>query len=108
MAQARYQYETSPRKLEPDYTRMPQAVKDKIKELDIAMYNVRKRTKKTASGVRLFKSELSDIAKENGGKSAVSSEDIWVDDKGVKHYASYMTKVIPVRQQYMHRVPNSN
>ena len=108
--QARYNllrlYRTD--KFEPDYTRMPQAVKDKIKELDIAMYNVRKRTKKTASGVRLFKSELSDIAKENGGKSAVSSEDIWVDDKGVKHYASYMTKVIPVRQQYMHRVPNSN
>lgn len=108
--QARYNllrlYRTD--KFEPDYTRIPQAVKDKIKELDIAMYNVRKRTKKTASGVRLFKSELSDIAKENGGKSAVSSEDIWVDDKGVKHYASYMTKVIPVRQQYMHRVPNSN
>lgn len=108
--QARYNllrlYRTD--KFEPDYTRMPQAVKDKIKELDIVMYNVRKRTKKTASGVRLFKSELSDIAKENGGKSAVSSEDIWVDDKGVKHYASYMTKVIPVRQQYMHRVPNSN
>lgn len=108
--QARYNllrlYRTD--KFEPDYTRMPQAVKDKIKELDIAMYNVRKRTKKTASSVRLFKSELSDIAKENGGKSAVSSEDIWVDDKGVKHYASYMTKVIPVRQQYMHRVPNSN
>ena len=108
--QARYNllrlYRTD--KFEPDYTRMPQAVKDKIKELDIAMYNVRKRTKKTASGVRLFKSELSDIAKENGGKSAVSPEDIWVDDKGVKHYASYMTKVIPVRQQYMHRVPNSN
>ena len=108
--QARYNllrlYRTD--KFEPDYTRMPQAVKDKIKELDIVMYNVRKRTKKTASSVRLFKSELSDIAKENGGKSAVSSEDIWVDDKGVKHYASYMTKVIPVRQQYMHRVPNSN
>lgn len=108
--QARYNllrlYRTD--KFEPDYTRMPQAVKDKIKELDIAMYNVRKRTKKTASSVRLFKSELSDIAKENGGKSAVSPDDIWVDDKGVKHYASYMTKVIPVRQQYMHRVPNSN
>ena len=108
--QARYNllrlYRTD--KFEPDYTRIPQAVKDKIKELDIAMYNVRKRTKKTGSSVRLFKSELSDIAKENGGKSAVSSEDIWVDDKGVKHYASYMTKVIPVRQQYMHRVPNSN
>lgn len=108
--QARYNllrlYRTD--KFEPDYTRMPQAVKDKIKELDIAMYNVRKRTKKTASSVRLFKSELSDLAKENGGKSAVSPDDIWVDDKGVKHYASYMTKVIPVRQQYMHRVPNSN
>lgn len=108
--QARYNllrlYRTD--KFEPDYTRMPQAVKDKIKELDIAMYNVRKRTKKTGSSVRLFKSELSDLAKENGGKSAVSPEDIWVDDKGVKHYASYMTKVIPVRQQYMHRVPNSN
>lgn len=108
--QARYNllrlYRTD--KFEPDYTRMPQAVKDKIKELDIAMYNVRKRTKKTVGSVRLFKSELSDLAKENGGKSAVSSEDIWVDDKGVKHYASYMTKVIPVRQQYMHRVPNSN
>lgn len=108
--QARYNllrlYRTD--KFEPDYTRMPQAVKDKIKELDIAMYNVRKRTKKTVGSVRLFKSELSDLAKENGGKSAVSSEDIWVDDKGIKHYASYMTKVIPVRQQYMHRVPNSN
>lgn len=108
--QARYNllrlYRTD--KFEPDYTRMPQAVKDKIKELDIAMYNVRKRTKKTVGSVRLFKSELSDIAKENGGKSAVSFEDIWIDDKGVKHYASYMTKVIPVRQQYMHRVPNSN
>lgn len=108
--QARYNllrlYRTD--KFEPDYTRMPQAVKDKIKELDIAMYNVRKRTKKTVGSVRLFKSELSDLAKENGGKSAVSPEDIWVDDKGVKHYASYMTKVIPVRQQYMHRVPNSN
>lgn len=108
--QARYNllrlYRTD--KFEPDYTRMPQAVKDKIKELDIAMYNVRKRTKKTSSSVRLFKSELSDLAKENGGKSAVSPDDIWVDDKGVKHYASYMTKVIPVRQQYMHRVPNSN
>lgn len=108
--QARYNllrlYRTD--KFEPDYTRMPQAVKDKIKELDIAMYNVRKRTKKTGSSVRLFKSELSDLAKENGGKSAVSPDDIWVDDKGVKHYASYMTKVIPVRQQYMHRVPNSN
>ena len=46
--QARYNllrlYRTD--KFEPDYTRMPQAVKDKIKELDIAMYNVRKRTKK--------------------------------------------------------------
>lgn len=108
--QARYNllrlYRTD--KFEPDYTRMPQAVKDKIKELDIAMYNVRKRTKKTVGSVRLFKSKLSDLAKENGGKSAVSPEDIWVDDKGVKHYASYMTKVIPVRQQYMHRVPNSN
>lgn len=108
--QARYNllrlYRTD--KFEPDYTRMPQAVKDKIKELDIVMYNVRKRTKKTVGSVRLFKSELSDLAKENGGKSAVSPEDIWVDDKGVKHYASYMTKVIPVRQQYMHRVPNSN
>lgn len=108
--QARYNllrlYRTD--KFEPDYTRMPQAVKDKIKELDIAMYNVRKRTKKTGSSVRLFKSELSDLAKENGGKSAVLPDDIWVDDKGVKHYASYMTKVIPVRQQYMHRVPNSN
>lgn len=108
--QARYNllrlYRTD--KFEPDYTRMPQVVKDKIKELDIAMYNVRKRTKKTVGSVRLFKSELSDIAKENGGKSAVSPDDIWVDDKGVKHYASYMTKVIPVRQQYMHRVPNSN
>lgn len=108
--QARYNllrlYRTD--KFEPDYTRMPQAVKDKIKELDIAMYNVRKRTKKTVGSVRLFKSELSDLAKENGGKSAVSPDDIWVDDKGVKHYASYMTKVIPVRQQYMHRVPNSN
>lgn len=108
--QARYNllrlYRTD--KFEPDYTRMPQAVKDKIKELDIAMYNVRKRTKKTVGSVRLFKSELSDLAKENGGKSAVTPEDIWVDDKGVKHYASYMTKVIPVRQQYMHRVPNSN
>lgn len=108
--QARYNllrlYRTD--KFEPDYTRIPQAVKDKIKELDIAMYNVRKRTKKTVGSVRLFKSELSDLAKENGGKSAVSPEDIWVDDKGVKHYASYMTKVIPVRQQYMHRVPNSN
>lgn len=108
--QARYNllrlYRTD--KFEPDYTRMPQAVKDKIKELDIAMYNVRKRTKKTVGSVRLFKSELSDLARESGGKSAVSSEDIWVDDKGIKHYASYMTKVIPVRQQYMHRVPNSN
>lgn len=108
--QARYNllrlYRTD--KFEPDYTRMPQAVKDKIKELDIAMYNVRKRTKKTVGSVRLFKSELSDLAKENGGKSAVSPEDIWVDDEGVKHYASYMTKVIPVRQQYIHRVPNSN
>lgn len=95
-------------KYEVDYTRMPQAVKDKIKELDKAMYNVRSKVKKSKSGKRLFKSELSEIAKQNGGKDAVSSEDIWIDSKGVRHYHSYMTTVKPILNKYMHRVPNSN
>lgn len=95
-------------KYEVDYTRMPQAVKDKIKELDKAMYNVRKRTKNNKSGARLFKAELSDIAKQNGGKDAVTSDDIWIDDRGIKHYHSYMTTVKPVLDKHMHRVPNSN
>jgi len=95
-------------KYEVDYTRMPQMVKDKIKELDIAMYKVRSKAPKVKGNRRLFKSELSQIAKDNGGKDAVLSEDIWVDDKGVKHYHSYMTTVKPVLDKYMHRVPNSN
>lgn len=93
---------------EPDYTRMPQLVKDKIKELDIAMYKVRSKAHKKGGNQRLFKSELSQIAKDNGGKNAVLPEDIWVDDNGVKHYHSYMTTVKPVLDKYMHRVPNSN
>lgn len=93
---------------EVDYTRMPQAVKDKVKQLDIAMHNIRSKTKKQLKGVRLFKSELSQLAKDNGGKDAVLSEDMWVDNKGVRHYYSYMTTVKPVNNKYMHRVPNSN
>lgn len=92
---------------EVDYIRMPQAVKDKIKQLDIAMYRVRQNAKRGGASLRLFKSELSQIAKDNGGKDAVLAEDIWVDDKGVRHYHSYMTTVKPINQKYMHRVPNS-
>lgn len=93
---------------ETDYIRMPQAVKDKIKELDIAMYNVRKKTGKKSSNTRLFKTELSQIVKDNGGKDALSPEDIWIDDKGVRHYHSYVTTVKPIRDKDMHRVPNNN
>lgn len=81
---------------EVDYIRMPQEVKEKIRELDIAMYRIRRKSGKLGGGRRLFKSELSDIAKDNGGKDAVSPDDIWVDDKGVKHYFSYMTTVKPI------------
>lgn len=93
---------------EVDYIRMPQEVKEKIRELDIAMYRIRRKSGKLGGGRRLFKSELSDIAKDNGGKDAVSPDDIWVDDKGVKHYFSYMTTVKPINDKYMHRVPNNN
>lgn len=93
---------------EVDYVRMPQEVKEKIRELDIAMYRIRRKSSKLGGGKRLFKSELSDIAKDNGGKDAVSPDDIWVDDKGVKHYFSYMTTVKPINDKYMHRVPNNN
>lgn len=93
---------------EVDYVRMPQEVKEKIRELDIAMYRIRRKSGKLGGGKRLFKSELSNIAKENGGKDAVSPDDIWVDDKGVKHYFSYMTTVKPINDKYMHRVPNNN
>ena len=93
---------------EVDYIRMPQEVKEKIRELDIAMYRIRRKSSKLGGGKRLFKSELSNIAKENGGKDAVSPDDIWVDDKGVKHYFSYMTTVKPINDKYMHRVPNNN
>lgn len=93
---------------EVDYIRMPQEVKEKIRELDIAMYRIRRKSGKLGGGRRLFKSELSDIAKDNGGKDAVSSDDIWIDDKGVKHYFSYMTTVKPINNKYMHRVPNNN
>lgn len=93
---------------EVDYVRMPQEVKEKIRELDIAMYRIRRKSGKLGGGRRLFKSELSDIAKDNGGKDAVSPDDIWVDDKGVKHYFSYMTTVKPINNKYMHRVPNNN
>lgn len=93
---------------EVDYVRMPQEVKEKIRELDIAMYRIRRKSGKLGGGRRLFKSELSDIAKDNGGKDAVSPDDIWVDDKGVKHYFSYMTTVKPINDKYMHRVPNNN
>ncbi len=95
-------------KYEVDYVRMPQEVKEKIRELDIAMYRIRRKSGKLGGGRRLFKSELSDIAKDNGGKDAVSPDDIWVDDKGVKHYFSYMTTVKPINNKYMHRVPNNN
>ena len=95
-------------KYEVDYVRMPQEVKEKIRELDIAMYRIRRKSGKLGGGRRLFKSELSDIAKDNGGKDAVSPDDIWVDDKGVKHYFSYMTTVKPINDKYMHRVPNNN
>lgn len=93
---------------EVDYIRMPQEVKEKIRELDIAMYRIRRKSGKLGGGRRLFKSELSDIAKDNGGKDAVSPDDIWVDNKGVKHYFSYMTTVKPINDKYMHRVPNNN
>lgn len=93
---------------EVDYVRMPQEVKEKIRELDIAMYRIRRKSSKLGGGKRLFKSELSDIAKDNGGKDAVSPDDIWIDDKGVKHYFSYMTTVKPINNKYMHRVPNNN
>lgn len=93
---------------EVDYVRMPQEVKEKIRELDIAMYRIRRKSGKLGGGRRLFKSELSDIAKDNGGKDVVSPDDIWVDDKGVKHYFSYMTTVKPINDKYMHRVPNNN
>lgn len=93
---------------EVDYVRMPQEVKEKIRELDIAMYRIRRKSGKLGGGRRLFKSELSDIAKDNGGKDAVSPDDIWIDDKGVKHYFSYMTTVKPINNKYMHRVPNNN
>lgn len=93
---------------EVDYVRMPQEVKEKIRELDIAMYRIRRKSGKLGGGRRLFKSELSDIAKDNGGKDAVSPDDVWVDDKGVKHYFSYMTTVKPINDKYMHRVPNNN
>ena len=93
---------------EVDYVRMPQEVKEKIRELDIAMYRIRRKSGKLGGGRRLFKSELSDVAKYNGGKDAVSPDDIWVDDKGVKHYFSYMTTVKPINNKYMHRVPNNN
>lgn len=93
---------------EVDYIRMPQEVKEKIRELDIAMYRIRRKSGKLGGGRRLFKSELSDVAKYNGGKDAVSPDDIWVDDKGVKHYFSYMTTVKPINDKYMHRVPNNN
>lgn len=93
---------------EVDCIRMPQEVKEKIRELDIAMYRIRRKSGKLGGGRRLFKSELSDIAKDNGGKDAVSPDDIWVDDKGVKHYFSYMTTVKPINDKYMHRVPNNN
>lgn len=95
-------------KYEVDYIRMPQEVKEKIRELDIAMYRIRRKSGKLGGGRRLFKSELSDIAKDNGGKDAVSPDDIWIDDKGVKHYFSYMTTVKPINNKYMHRVPNNN
>lgn len=95
-------------KYEVDYVRMPQEVKEKIRELDIAMYRIRRKSGKLGGGRRLFKSELSDIAKDNGGKDAVSPDDIWIDDKGVKHYFSYMTTVKPINNKYMHRVPNNN
>lgn len=98
-------------KYEVDYIRMPQEVKEKIRELDIAMYRIRRKSGKLGGGIRrkrLFKSELSDIAKDNGGKDAVSPDDIWIDDKGVKHYFSYMTTVKPINNKYMHRVPNNN
>lgn len=95
-------------KYEVDYVRMPQEVKEKIRELDIAMYRIRRKSSKLGGGKRLFKSELSDIAKDNGGKDAVSPDDIWIDDKGVKHYFSYMTTVKPINNKYMHRVPNNN
>lgn len=95
-------------KYEVDYVRMPQEVKEKIRELDIAMYRIRRKSSKLGGGKRLFKSELSDIAKDNGGKDAVSPDDIWIDDKGVKHYFSYMTTVKPINDKYMHRVPNNN
>ena len=60
--------------------------------------------KKPASKV----DEVIDNVKDNGGKDAVSPDDIWVDDKGVKHYFSYMARVKPMNDKYMHRVPNNN
>lgn len=99
-------------KNEPDSNRIPEAVKAKIRELDIAMYSIRA---KGLPGIeidmghkKLFKTEFTSVVKKNGGKESLTDDDFWIDPKGKVHYYSYLLKIVPINEKYLHRVPNNN
>ena len=99
-------------KNEPDSNRIPEAVKAKIRELDIAMYSIRS---KGLPGIeidmghkKLFKTEFTSVVKKNGGKESLTDDDFWIDSKGKVHYYSYLLRIVPINEKYLHRVPNNN
>lgn len=96
-------------KNEPDYTRIPEAVKAKIRQLDIAMHNIRKNTPSDkVKGRKLFKTKLTSVVENMGGRAALTEDDYWVDSNGKVHLYSYVVKVVPFVDKYLHRVPNNN
>lgn len=96
-------------KNEPDYTRIPEAVKAKIRQLDIAMHNIRKNTPSDkVKGRKLFKTKLTSVVENMGDRAALTEDDYWVDSNGKVHLYSYVVKVVPFVDKYLHRVPNNN
>lgn len=96
-------------KNEPDYTIMPDLVKEKIRQIDRAMENIRNSAKDDREDKpRFFKTKFTSVVEENGGKNAVTEDDYWVDSKGRIHYYSYMIKIVPIFTKYLVRMPNNN
>lgn len=95
-------------KYEVMYKSIPLAVKEKIKQLDIAMYKIRSKAPKLGLSHALYETELSSEVKKHGGVEKLTADDYFLDRKGRRIYYSYLNRVVPKNRKYFKRVPNRN
>lgn len=94
---------------QPDANRMPESIKEKIREVDEEMAFIRANTEKIPGSKKLFVVNSSEQFKARGGmQTAVPGVDYYIDpSSGKPQRYSYWNKVTPMRKSDVEKVPTN-